>query len=111
VYPPAFLAAMRAEGDRFREAAPRGNDIWVSSVAVRAGIRSWQIRPTAVFFTTVPDTQQAAALWRHNFAEGGYDRRIPETYGPAEVAKMRSEPDAVVVVGATAAAASTHGTD
>ena len=88
VYPPAFLAALRAEGERFLEAAPRDNDIWVNAVAVRAGIRAWQIRATPTMFTQVPGTQHGTSLWRHN-RDGGYDERIAATYGPADVARMR----------------------
>ena len=98
VYPPAFLDAMRSEGERFREAAPRGNDIWVSAVAARAGIRTWQIRPEPLVFTQVPGTQHDDSLWRYN-RDGGYDVRIPATYGATEIARMRAEPDAVTVSG------------
>jgi hypothetical protein len=53
LYPPAMLAALRAEGEAFRDAAPYGSDIWVSAVAVRAGIRTWQIRRTSDDFPQV----------------------------------------------------------
>ena len=89
-----MLAALRSEGDRFREVTPSNDDIWVSAVAVRAGIQTWQIRPTPADFPQVPGTQ-VGTLWGRNVRDGGNDPQIAATYGDAEIALLRSEPGEV----------------
>ena len=52
------------------ELAPRADDVWVSSVAVRAGIRCWQVKPVQAEFPRVPGSQ-VGTLWGENVKRGG----------------------------------------
>ncbi|WP_374009467.1 hypothetical protein [Leifsonia sp. LS-T14] len=90
LYPPEFLAALRDEGERFRTVAPRADDIWVHSVAVRHGFRSRQLGERQAEYPEIPGTGRNT-LYRENVVLGGNDTWIAASYGTAEVARMRRD--------------------
>lgn len=90
LYPPEFLAALRDEGERFRTVAPRADDIWVHSVAVRHGFRSRQLAERQAEYPEIPGTGRNT-LYRENVVLGGNDTWIASSYGTAEVARMRRD--------------------
>lgn len=89
IYPPALLNALKREGLAFRERAPAADDVWVHSVAVRAGLPSRQIHERQREFTPVPGTQHQT-LYRHNVVEGGNDVQIRRAYGTLELSRLSS---------------------
>ncbi len=88
--PPAVLDALRAEGDAFLQAAPRADDVWVHAVAVRAGVRTNQVPAPSREFRQIPGTQRST-LYGENVRRGGNDAQIQQTYGPADVARIRAD--------------------
>lgn len=90
IYPVRLLAALRLEGDRFLELAPRADDIWVHSVAVRNGIRGRQVRSEREEFPAIPGTQRNT-LYRENVIRGGNDAQIAASYSTAELERLRRD--------------------
>lgn len=91
IYPPRLVEAFGAAGTEFLKNCPRADDIWVHAVAVRNGFMSRQLGASQVHFHLIPETQ-VGTLQRENVREGGNDRQIAATYGPAEVASIIGGP-------------------
>ncbi|MDQ1584395.1 MAG: hypothetical protein QOF36_2449 [Microbacteriaceae bacterium] len=87
LYPPEFLAALRLEGERFLELAPRADDIWVHAVAVRHGFRARQVGERQAEYFAIPGTQKNT-LYRQNVVLGGNDVQIQAAYGFGEVKRL-----------------------
>jgi hypothetical protein len=87
LYPPEFLEALRLEGERFLELAPRADDIWVHVVAVRHGFRARQVGERQAEYFAIPGTQKNT-LYRHNVVLGGNDVQIRAAYGFGEVERL-----------------------
>jgi hypothetical protein len=89
IYPPALLAELRRRGAAFSECCPRADDIWLSAVALRAGIAVAQIAPRAREFPNLPGSQ-AERLYNDNVLEGGNQLQLRRTYGPEELATLNA---------------------
>jgi hypothetical protein len=87
IYPPEFLAALRLEGERFLDLAPRADDIWVHAVSVRHGFRTRQAGERQAEYIAIPGTQKGT-LYRENVVDGGNDVQIRATYGFGEVKRL-----------------------
>lgn len=86
-YPPSALRALKEEGDRFMQLAPRADDVWVHSVLVRAGIESRQVADRPLELPTIPFSQ-AGALYKTNVFMDENDKQIGSCYGPGELAAL-----------------------
>lgn len=87
IMPPALLDRLHERGERFRELAPRADDIWLHATAVRAGIRTAQVEPTSRNFPFVPATQ-ATGLYQLNVAGRENDAQLSAALEPADVARI-----------------------
>ena len=92
LYPASFVDALREEGDRFLTVAPRADDIWVHSVAVRHGFRSRQTGEQQAEYPEIPGTGRNT-LYRENVVLGANDRWIAASYGPDELDRLKSSDD------------------
>lgn len=88
IYPPVFLNLLKQEGESFRRLAPKADDVWINSRAVKHGVPVAQITPNAVLFPVLLGTQREA-LWRHN--TGGNDSQISASYSSDLVAVISEE--------------------
>jgi hypothetical protein len=88
VLPTVILNELKALGEGFREVAPKADDIWVHSVAVRLEVPVRQVSEIPLLFPFVPGTQEESLYYENVFA-GGNDVQIAAAYGPAEVEKLR----------------------
>ncbi len=82
-YPVALLDALRSEGDVFMRVAPRADDLWVFSVAVRQGIRARQVGPQQAEYPAIPGSQRGT-LYRQNVIDGGNDAQFAACVGQDE---------------------------
>jgi hypothetical protein len=87
IYPPEFLAALRLEGERFLELAPRADDIWVHAVSVRHGFRTRQAGERQAEYIAIPGTQKGT-LYHENVIDGGNDVQVRAAYGFGEVNRL-----------------------
>lgn len=91
-YPLGLLDALRAEGDAFLRVAPRADDLWVYSVAVRHGIRSRQVGESQAEYPAIPGSQRGT-LYRQNVIEGGNDTQFGACVGEGERERiLRDDP-------------------
>ncbi|WP_104195921.1 hypothetical protein [Cryobacterium sp. M15] len=91
-YPLGLLDALRAEGDAFLRVAPRADDLWVYSVAVRHGIRARQVGEAQAEYPAIPGSQRGT-LYRQNVTEGGNDAQFAACVGDAERERiLRDDP-------------------
>ncbi|TFD06023.1 hypothetical protein [Cryobacterium sp. TMT1-66-1] len=91
-YPLGLLAALRAEGDDFLRVAPRADDLWVYSVAVRHGIRARQVGERQAEYPAIPGSQRGT-LYRQNVTEGGNDAQFAACVGALERERvLRDDP-------------------
>ncbi|TFD56812.1 hypothetical protein E3T39_15910 [Cryobacterium suzukii] len=86
-YPLELLAALRAEGEAFLRVAPRADDLWVYSVAVRHGIRARQVGDRQAEYPAIPGSQRGT-LYRQNVTEGGNDAQFAACVGERERERM-----------------------
>ncbi|WP_375213720.1 hypothetical protein [Aquabacterium sp.] len=87
IYPPGFLAALKAAGSGFREACPWADDIWVNKQAVSAGFKVRQLRDCSDKFTDVPGARKTA-LFKRNIRLGGNDRQLAHTYSAEDLQRI-----------------------
>ena len=91
-YPLGLLNALRAEGDAFLRVAPRADDLWVYSVALRHGIRSRQVGERQAEYPAIPGSQRGT-LYRQNVIEGGNDAQFAACVGEHERERLlRDDP-------------------
>lgn len=88
IYPPRFLAQLRALGRAFADCCPKADDIWLNVVALRHGFKVRQIQDEALDFPALPGSQ-GQALWPSNQFGGANDRQIARTYGPRDLVLLR----------------------
>ena len=86
-YPLGLLDALLAEGDAFLRVAPRADDLWVYSVAVRHGIRARQVGARQAEYPAIPGSQRGT-LYRQNVTEGGNDEQFAACVGERERARI-----------------------
>lgn len=86
-YPLGLLRALRSEGDAFLRVAPRADDLWVYSVAVRHGIRARQVGERQAEYPAIPGSQRGT-LYRQNVTEGGNDAQFAACVGERERERM-----------------------
>lgn len=79
VYPPAFLDALRNDGDGFRTSAPRADDVWLTARAIAHRVRVAQIGAEPRMYSAVIGGQRTA-LSRRNGTDGGNDGQIAATF-------------------------------
>lgn len=91
IYPPAFLARLRQEGDRFLALCPKADDVWLHAMAVKHGFAVKQVGARPVHFPLVPGTQ-GSALMAANVGGQGNDIQIAATYGQAERLALSQAP-------------------
>lgn len=90
IMPPALLAEMMSQGERFMEASPRADDVWLNVSAIRGGLRRSVIDSSHIRCVTFPRTQQNA-LHQTNFAENGNDVQLSQSLTEAEISTLRVE--------------------
>ena len=78
VYPPAFLDALRRDGDGFRQCAPHADDVWLTARAIAHGFRVAQLTETPRVWYPIVGGQRSA-LSRANGTDGGNDDQIAAT--------------------------------
>jgi hypothetical protein len=88
IHPPAMQAAVRAAGDAFMACCPRQDDIWLTAVAFRAGIKIRQTSPFHPVLFELPGTR-SGGLARHNVQGGGNEAQLRATFSDAELATLR----------------------
>lgn len=88
MYPPAFLAMLKAAGDGFKQACPWADDIWVNKVAVLSGYRVRQLTRVPDRLTDVPGARKTA-LFKLNLRRGGNDLQLAQTYSHSDIHIIR----------------------
>lgn len=86
LYPPGFVEVIRAAGQRFRECAPRADDVWLHYLAVRS-------RTPIVALLENDDSvairgHGSGGLWQQNVDGHANDVQIRATYGADELAHL-----------------------
>ncbi|GAA1996965.1 hypothetical protein JL107_10380 [Nakamurella flavida] len=87
LYPPAFLARLKARGDAFTAVCPRADDVWLHFVAVADGFVIRQLRPRSRHFPVVRGSQ-VHKLQTSNVAGSGNDDQIAATYTAAALDRL-----------------------
>lgn len=90
LYPDRMLDALREAGTAFVAVAPRADDVWLHSVAVRTCTRIRQLTARPRLFPAVPRTQ-SGALMRENVHGGVNDAVVAAVYSPSDLATVRAE--------------------
>jgi O-antigen/teichoic acid export membrane protein len=90
LYPDRMLDALREAGTGFVAVAPRADDVWLHSVAVRTRTMIRQLTARPRLFPVVPRTQ-AGALMQENVQGGRNDRAIAAVYSPSDLAAVQAE--------------------
>ena len=90
VFPPALLDIARDAGTAFADVAPNNDDIWLHHLAVAAGIRAAQVRPSPLLFPFVPGTQETG-LFLSNYWDGGNDRQVQATYTAQDAERIAAD--------------------
>jgi hypothetical protein len=90
IYPPPFLAHLKAAGREFVDVCPKADDVWLHVNAVRLRYRVRQIKDVALTFQVVPGTQELA-LYQSNMFGGGNDEQISKTYRASDIAALANE--------------------
>jgi hypothetical protein len=84
VYPPEYLNELQRRGEGFRTTTPRGDDVWLTFVAVTSGFPVRQVRSAPLVPKTIPGAE-TLALRRTNLVSGigggGNDQQFAETFG------------------------------
>ena len=108
-YPLELLDALRLAGDTFLRVAPRADDLWVFSVAVRSGIRARQVGERQAEYPAIPGSQRGT-LYRQNVIEGGNDAQFAACVGEPERERMlRDDPSDTGAVSARSALRTVNG--
>lgn len=87
LYPPEFLATLRAHSDEGFRRAPTADDVWLHSVAVRNDWRIRQVSATAAEFPTVMGSQKGA-LRNMNVYGARNDAYISECYDESVLRRL-----------------------
>jgi len=87
IYPASLVAALRTAGERFRDVAPRADDVWVHAISVESGIRTRQIPARWRDLDPIPGSQ-IGTLYFQNVRRGGNDAQITTAYSPAAVGRI-----------------------
>ncbi|SFS14042.1 hypothetical protein SAMN04487783_1755 [Agrococcus baldri] len=88
--PVQLLEALRERGRAFLELTPTADDVWLHATAVRAGIRTAQVREVAANYPFVPGTQTTGLYWHNVFGEGN-DRQISAALGASEIERIAAD--------------------
>lgn len=88
IHPPPMQSAVRAAGDAFMACCPRQDDIWLTAVAFRAGIKIRQTTPFHPVLFELPDTR-SGGLARHNVQGGGNETQLRATFTATELDALR----------------------
>lgn len=88
IHPPAMQEVVRAAGDAFMACCPRQDDIWLTAVAFRAGIKIRQTSPFHPVLFELPGTR-SGGLARHNVQGGGNESQLRATFSDAELDALR----------------------
>ncbi|WPF66433.1 MULTISPECIES: glycosyltransferase [unclassified Corynebacterium] len=86
-YPPAFIEYVVAQGMRFREVAPRADDVWLHVCALRSGHPVRQVFANPRNFAVIPSAQLSALIVSNGMG-GGNDDQIERAYTPQDVARL-----------------------
>ena len=89
LYPPAFLAALAAAGDGFREVCPWADDVWLSWVAFSTHQDVRQVHALPEHFPTTPGSQEGS-LMQQNVLNGRNDLYLQATFTQADQQRLRS---------------------
>lgn len=84
IYPPAFAEHLRVCGDAFMQCCPRQDDIWLTTQALRTGLRVRQVEEKAWQLPTLPDTQHVG-LFLSNQVAGDNDVALAATMQPSDL--------------------------
>jgi hypothetical protein len=90
LYPPEFLARLKAMGKDFQQVCPKADDLWLHVNAIRAGYRIKQVRPWQMTYPMLPDTQEMG-LNVSNVHAAQNDAQIQSTYTSDDLELIRSE--------------------
>ena len=88
IYPPSMLEQLRQAGSAFELICPKADDVWLHVNALRAGIRTRQIRSRPLRFPFVPGTQDVG-LYHQNVLHSGNDEQIQRTYTASDIARLK----------------------
>lgn len=88
--PPQLLEALRERGREFLRVAPTADDVWLHATAVRAGIRTAQVREASANYPFVPGTQTTGLYWHNVFGDGN-DQQIAAALGEAEIERIATD--------------------
>jgi hypothetical protein len=89
MFPPQFLARLKAAGNSFETLCPKADDLWLHVQAVRNGTTIKQVRSRARRPPLIPGTQEVG-LYHYNYA-GGNDRQIENTYTEEDIQRLLTE--------------------
>lgn len=89
MFPPHFLARLKAAGTSFATLCPKNDDLWLHVQAVRNGTKVKQVGSRARRPPLIPGTQEVG-LYHYNYA-GGNDRQIENTYTEEDVQRLLTE--------------------
>jgi len=92
LYPPEFLDHLRESGTGFLATAPRADDVWLHSNAVKEGlkVRLLDAFPVAEFLPIRGG--RTPGLYETNVDSGGNDKQIQATYSSAAIAALAACP-------------------
>ena len=89
IYPPSFLAQLKAAGDGFRKSCPFADDIWIHCQAAKSAVKVRQLTATSARFPDIPGSRRTG-LFRSNLRDGGNDRQLLHTFSAELVAWLES---------------------
>lgn len=87
IYPPAYLATLRAADTAFMQICPKNDDIWLHATALRNGYLVHQLTADPAYPLTIPFTQDVA-LFNSNQLASGNDAQAQAVYTAADVDTM-----------------------
>lgn len=87
IYPASLITALQSAGERFKEVAPRADDVWVHAISVESGIRTRQIAARWRDLDPIPGSQ-TGTLYHQNVRRGGNDEQIAAAYSQAAIARV-----------------------
>ncbi len=88
IYPPAFLARLKAAGTDFMSCCPRHDDLWLKVQAIRSGFPVAQVRSESTEFMPIPGSQDDQRLSRFNVGAGGAHPQLLATFAADDLAAL-----------------------
>lgn len=89
-YPRTFLPSLIDRGEEFLNTAPRADDLWLHSTALRGGVKTRQVASRALRQLVIPGTQ-SVGLARTNIGLSENDKQLRATHRCEELEVLRGE--------------------